>query len=95
MHVILVKVAREKLPKFTCTATFTRDRYTRVDINNIKILNKNFSNYYIKKKISVALFIKTLKPILNVQVNSIPLQLIDSLVSYHARVYLILLWYIS
>ena len=36
--------------------------HTRIDINNIKILNKNFANYY-KRKISETLFIKTLKPI--------------------------------
>ena len=50
--------------------------HARVDINNIEILNKNFTNYY-KRKISEALYIKSFKPVLNVQDNSIPLQLFN------------------
>ena len=34
--------------------------HTRVDINNVEILDKNFTYYY-KRKISEALYIKSIK----------------------------------
>ena len=49
-------------------------RHQSISLDDAKIINKNFKNYY-KRKVSEALYIKQKKPSLNVQDNSIPLQL--------------------
>ena len=43
--------------------------HARVDINNIEILYKNFTNYY-KRKISETLYLKSIKAVLNIHDNS-------------------------
>ena len=43
-------------------------------MDNVKIINKNFTNYY-KRMVSEAIFIKKKKPPLNVQDMSVPLKL--------------------
>ena len=45
-------------------------------MDNVKIINKNFANYY-KRKVSEAIFIKKKKPPLNVQDISVPLKLLN------------------
>ena len=45
-------------------------------MDNVKIINKNFANYY-KRKVSEAIFIKKKKPPLNVQDMSVPLKLLN------------------
>ena len=47
-----------------------------ISLDDTKILNKNFSNYY-KRKISEALYIKQKNPVLNIQDNSVPLKLFN------------------
>ena len=50
--------------------------HKRITLNDTRILNKNFSNYY-KRKISEALFIKQKNPVLNIQDKSVPLKLFN------------------
>ena len=50
--------------------------HRRVTLDETKILNKNFRNYY-KRKISEALFIKQKNPVLNIQDKSVPLKLFN------------------
>ena len=50
--------------------------HERVTLDDTKVLNKNFRNYY-KRKISEALFIKQKNPFLNIQDNSVPLKLFN------------------
>ena len=47
------------------------------NIENFKILNKGYNNNTYKRKISEALFVKQYRPSLNVQDNSVPLQLFN------------------
>ena len=50
--------------------------HRRISLEDTKILNKNFSNYY-KRKISEALYIKQKNPVLNIQDQSVPLKLFN------------------
>ena len=51
-------------------------RHKEISLYNVTIISKNYKNYY-KRKVSEALFIKTKKPILNTQDNSVPLKLFN------------------
>ena len=48
-----------------------------VNIENFKILNTGYSNNTYKRRISEALIIKQYRPSLNMQDNSVPLQLFN------------------
>ena len=50
--------------------------HSPIEMNNVKIINKNFPNYY-KRKVSEAIYIKKKKPPLNVQDMSVPLKLLS------------------
>ena len=50
--------------------------HSEITMNDVKIINKNFKNYY-KRKISEAIYIKQRKPFLNIQDKSVPLKLLD------------------
>jgi len=50
--------------------------HNEITMNNVKIVNKNYKNYY-KRKISEALYIKQRKPVLNIQDTSVPLRLLN------------------
>ena len=51
--------------------------HTDVNTANLKIIDMNFSNNKRKRKIAESLWIKGLRPILNVQEKSIPLKLFN------------------
>ena len=48
-----------------------------VNMEHFNILKSGYSNYIYKRKISEALFVKQFRPTLNVQDNSVPLQLFN------------------
>ena len=50
--------------------------HSPIEMNKVKIINKNFPNYY-KRKVSEAIYIKKKKPPLNVQDMSVPLKLLS------------------
>ena len=51
--------------------------HTDVNTANFKIIDMNFSNNKKKQKIAESLWIKDLRPTLNIQVKSIPLKLFN------------------
>ena len=51
--------------------------HTDVNTANFKIIDMNFSNNKKKRKIAESLWIKDLRPTLNVQKKSIPLKLFN------------------
>ena len=50
--------------------------HKEISLDNVTIISKNYKNYY-NRKVSKALFIKTKKPILNTQDDSVPLKLFN------------------
>ena len=50
--------------------------HTGISMENVKIINKNFPNYY-KRKVSEAIYIKQKRPILNIKDTSVPLKLLN------------------
>ena len=53
--------------------------HTDVNTADFKIINMNFSNNKRKRKIAESLWIKDLRPTLNVQEKSIPLKLFNQM----------------
>ena len=50
--------------------------YQKITMENVQIMNKNYSNYY-KRKVSEVIYIKTNGPLLNTQDTSVPLKLFN------------------
>ena len=52
-------------------------KHETVDIGHFQILNRGYSNITYKRRVSLALLVKQYRPTLNVQDNSVPLQLFN------------------